>query len=480
METKHYIIIGVVVVLAIGYFAFRHFKAEDQNQTHREDTYRRMIEIAKKSPRQGLPEMGMLISRYYKDHKAYPPNLDALYPDYITSKSFIEEIAWQYEPESSNFYLSKTIVRGGREMIASIDKGMRAKIESGVMVATADQEPAETGIEDLDAADSTTWIAQPVAPPRPLRFRQVRDTGERMDQVRRVKISERKVVSVDEFKIGVAEKVRSIDTLAPEKISVVESEIASIVASDVRDRYLVWKDTRGALGFGNVTYPRSENLTITRRGKWYGIQREMPEGAESTAASAIRAPEKKNLDQVAADLRGWSLVWKDADGHIGFGNVGFPVADRLSISIGDRWVNLDRREMKADRSEQGDSGGAVKKDVETVAENLSDQYLVWKDASGVVGIGNVEFPNKRNLSINTGKGWDAIEKLSPEEPSDSASPLPGQHKDKDFTKAVSQMNGRYIMWKDKNGTIGFGNVEYPDLETVSYIHDNNRWQPVVN
>jgi hypothetical protein len=480
METKHFIIIGVVVVLALGYFGFQHFKGEEQNQVHREDTYRRMIDMAQKSPRHGLAEMGMLISRYYNDHKAYPPDLDALYPDYITSMSFIEEIKWSYEPESSNFYLSKTVVRGGREMIASIDKKMRAKIEGGVMVASADEAPVETGVEDLTAADSGTWIAHPVAPPRPIRIGRIRDTGEQMDQVRRVSISEREVVSVDEFEVGAATKVRTVASLAPEMVSVIESEIASIEASDVSARYLVWKDDRGALGFGNISYPRSETLSIARRGKWYGIKRKRPESRESSSVAQQTIPAKKSIDQVAADLRGWSLVWKNSDGYIGFGNVGFPVADRLSISAGDRWVNFERREIKEERSPESGQVATAKKDIEEVAEHLSDQFLVWKDASGTVGIGNVEYPDERDLSINTGKGWDIGGKKSSEQGDEKIGALPLEKEKKDFEDAVSQMSGRYIMWKDKNGTVGFGNVEYPDLETVSYVHDNNRWKPVAN
>ena len=113
-----------------------------------------------------------------------------------------------------------------------------------------------------------------------------------------------------------------------------------------------------------------------------------------------------------------------------------------------------------------------------MAENFREQYLVWKDAAGVVGFGNVEYPSRPELSVNTGKGWDVLENAPPLQR--TAVVAEKKTATQDRQDLASRMGGRYLVWKSKDGTIGFSDVAYPDLKFVSHIHDADRWKPVAN
>ena len=318
MEKKYIIILVVVVVAWIGFMVYRHSTKDKDLALHHEDTYNRMVEVAKKSPKAGLAEMGIALKRYYTANQSYPPSLAALYPNYLGSKAFIDEIAWNYEPGRDNFYLSKTIIRGDREMLASIDKDLRPRMVTGVMVAAKAEEPVE---EAIAWEDTGMLVAAPLAPPEEAEPARLKDTGAQLDEVRRVAMAEPEIVSVEAFKIASRDKSLRVSRAKPETVSIIDSEIASGIASDVTQRFLVWKDSNGTLGFGNVNYPSADRFAITTFGKWYNVKRQAPENEKPIAFAAEAGKKKRTLDQIAADLSERALVWKDSNGIIGFGDV---------------------------------------------------------------------------------------------------------------------------------------------------------------
>lgn len=478
MEKKYIIILVVVVVSWIGFMVYRHSKNEKDLVVHHEDTYNRMVEIAKKSPKAGLADMGIALKRYYTENQSYPPSLAALYPNYMGSKALIDEIAWNYEPGRDNFYLSKSIIRGNREMVASIDKDLRPRMVTGVMVAAKAEEPVE---EAIAWEETGMLIAAPLAPPEEAGAARLKDTGAQLDEVRRVAMAEPEIVSVEAFKIASRDKSLRVSRAKPETISIIDSEIASGIASDVTQRFLVWKDKNGTLGFGNVNYPSADRLAITTLGKWYNVKRQAPEKEKPIALAAESGKKKRTLDQIAADLSERALVWKDSNGIIGFGDVEYPNVDRLAVSTGDRWYNLKKRSAPKKKSPASSPVASKRiKAPDQIAARFGGQYLVWKDARGTIGFGNVEYPDADRLAIQTGDGWDTLKKQALEKKTVVPSGTALVKKKNDFDALVSNLSNRYLVWKDKDGVVGFGDVEYPDNHAISHIHKHNRWQKVVN
>jgi hypothetical protein len=478
MEKKYIILLVVVVVLWIGFMVYRHSKNEKDLAVHHADTYNRMVEVAKKSPKAGLAEMGIALKRYYAANHSYPPSLAALYPNYLSSKALLDEISWNYEPGRDNFYLSKSIIRGDREMVASIDKDLRPRMVTGVMVAAKAEEPVG---EAVAWEETGMLVAAPLAPPEETEPARLKDTGAQLDEVRRVAMAEPEIVSVEAFKIASRDKTLRVSRVKPETVSIIDSEIASGIASDVTQRFLVWKDSNGTLGFGNVNYPLADRFAITTFGKWYNVKRQLPEKEKSIAFAAEAGKKKRPLDQIAADLSERALVWKDSNGIIGFGDVEYPDADQLAVSTGDRWYNIKKRSVPKEKSPTLRPVASKRiKAPDQIAASFGGQYLVWKDPHGTIGFGNVEYPDADRLSIQTGDGWDTLKRQSLEKKTVVSSGISRVKKKKDFDALVSNLSHRYLVWKDKDGVVGFGDVEYPDNHDMSHIHEHNRWQKVVN
>ena len=114
---KHYIIIvSIVIVLWSGFMVYRHHKRKHDTSAYTQKAHNQVTEVAKKSPRAGLAQMGMALNKYYEKNHAYPSGLKELVPEYLANKSLVEEIDWHYELRGDDFYLSKTLILGNKRI----------------------------------------------------------------------------------------------------------------------------------------------------------------------------------------------------------------------------------------------------------------------------------------------------------------------------------------------------------------------------
>jgi len=96
MNKKYIIAVAIVIVLWGGFMVYRYHNKETDSQEYRQKRNKRIVEIAKKSPRTGLTDVGKALKTYYKDKGSYPSKLMDLYPTYIRNKPFLTEIDWYY------------------------------------------------------------------------------------------------------------------------------------------------------------------------------------------------------------------------------------------------------------------------------------------------------------------------------------------------------------------------------------------------
>ena len=483
MEKKYIIAVVAVVVLWAAFMGFRHFNKKDENRAHREDTYRRMIDMAKKSPRSGLHEMADAIRRYYADNKAYPPNLGALYPKYMPSKGFIDEIDWSYEPGGDNFSLSKSTIYNNQTMVASIDRTMRPEVEtSGVMVATRKAAPrkapdavTEEIPELLQVAISEGMILEVVAE-RDMTMKEVDVvTAAVSPELRR---GDRPKITED--KVNVQTELSRIVTLVGEEaVSAEDSQIGYNL-----ERYMVWKDLNGAIGVSNVEFPDRTDMYVAVKNRWYNVKRRQPEGETAIAETqAVVVEKQKSTEEIAAGFSRNYLVWKSTGEVIGVGDTQYPDKERLIVASQGGWNALERPTALETVAAEGVTAmSSAQQDINTIAADISRQYLVWKNKDGSIGIGDTQYPERERLEVASTGGWAVItEEPLPEKSSRVASPAPQEAEIQlDERLLTAGISGQYLMWKDKNGQIGFGNVEYPELRNVAYVHTGGSWQKVVN
>lgn len=310
---KNYIIALVVIIVAAGlFFFFRSQKQTEEVEKIHKEAFIKVTDLAKKVPISGLPQMASALKRYHTKYQKYPEQLELLYPEFIPYQPFIEEIEWQYEPQGNNFLLSKTIMRGNKAVAASIDNTMKPTIEDGVQVAAAGKTSSSRyQAEDREEAEEPLLALKPI---------------ETIQPIEPLATNEPEPESVIE---------------QPEVISMVEGEIGHGIDSDISKKMLVWRDKNGVLGFGNVIYPGTKNLTIYKNGNWINIKNPAPQavktpGIEKTPVQTTRQP-----DKIATDFSNKFLVWKDKKGNIGYGNVQYPPFENIAyICVNGNWQKV--------------------------------------------------------------------------------------------------------------------------------------------
>jgi hypothetical protein len=482
MKKKYIIAVVAVVVVWVAFMGFRHFRQKDENLAHREDTYLRMIEVAQKSPRSGLHEMAGAIRKYHADNKVYPPNLGILYPKYMPSKDFIEKIDWSYTPDANNFYLSKSAAYNNQTMVASIDSSMKTEVEtSGVRVATrraAPKRPAAVEAEEpsalVEQAISENMILEVVAE-REMTVKEVDVvTAAVSPELRRGDRTQ-----VTDEKVNVQTELSRIITLVgKEAVSDQEAQIGYNL-----ERYMVWKDLNGSIGVSNVEFPDRSYMYVAIKNHWYNVKRRQPVGAAQMAETRATVVEKqKNTEEIAAGFSRNYLVWKSQNGVIGVGDTQYPDKERLVIASQGGWNAVERPAVP----EAVPAGNAAPKrparaDLHSIAADISPNYLVWKNSDGSIGIGNMQYPERDRLEVASAGGWAVLaEEPLTQKDRNAAADLQGEEKAFDEKLLAAGISNQYLMWKDKNGQIGFGNVEYPELATIDYVHTGGSWQKIVN
>ena len=105
---------------------------------------------------------------------------------------------------------------------------------------------------------------------------------------------------------------------------------------------------------------------------------------------------------------------------------------------------------------------------------------MWKNKDGSIGIGDTQYPERERLEVASTGGWAVIkDEPLPAKVGEVASVREGAQPLDEKLQAAG-VGGQYLMWKDKNGQIGFGNVDYPELRNIAYIHTGGSWQKIVN
>jgi len=534
MSKKYIIGICIAVLVWGGFMFYRHHRKKGDTAAYRDKSQKQMLEIAKKSPRAGLVLIGRALDRYYRENHKYPANLDEIYPKYLANKSILEEVGPHYEPRGDDFFLSTTFTVDNRRMVAYLDKDLRPQIDKGVMVASPRPIPKAEAIKKPERA-------QRPEPSERTRLALAREAFLQSLRQGRIRVTS---VSLPE-----RDEVRLIATVQPEVVLIMESDIRSDVESELSQRYLVWKGINGVLGFSNVQYPDADSLSIFAFGRWYNIKIPLEKGHEALGLKAEAARKKERPEMMALNLNSSYLVWKDKHGAVGFGNVQYPENDLESVFQTDGWVSMKRPALVARETGVEEKYGSKKeKSPETIASEFSASCLVWKDRHGALGFGNVQYPENDLESVFQTDGWVKMKRPAlvaretgveekhgskkekspetiasefsvsclvwkdrhgavgfgnvqyPEKDLESVFQADGwvsmkrplaatgtavernqeMPKRKSAQKIGSEFGTRYLVWKDKHGALGFGNIQYPDLRGISHVHLNGSWEPVAN
>jgi len=307
MNKKLIFALLAAIILAAGLFFFRDHKKEQEAQRVSSEAFDKLTEVSQKVPQAGLPQMGAALKKYYKKNHKYPTQLIELYPEFIPNKNFLNNIDWYYEPRGDDFFLSKSITRGSKQLVASIDKSLKPRMGTSAEVASVSK-PKPAAIQEASAPALALAPLKTIQPIEPLN-------------------------------LGEEEKEALI--AQPEIVSMVEGEIGHGVSSNVSRKFLVWRDQNGVLGFGNMIYPDTQTITIYKDGNWVNIKKPLPQKAVTAATATTPDKKGKSTEEVASDYSKKYLVWKDKKGNIGVGNVQYPGIENISyICVNGNWQKV--------------------------------------------------------------------------------------------------------------------------------------------
>ncbi len=457
MKKEYIIVVVVVLVLWCGFMGHRYHKRKGDTEVYRTKANARITEMAKKSPRAGLTKIGRALKSYYQENRSYPSALMDLYPKYLNNKSLIEEIDWYYEPKGSDFYLSKTLIVDDRRMVAFIDNRLKPQAEKGLMVAAPT--PAPKAKEAIRPKDT----GRPEPSDKQKRTLATEDFLQALRQSR---------MSVNSVSLPERREERLIAAVQPEVMLAAEPDTSPCVGSELSQRYLVWKDKDGVLGFSNVQYPTASKLSVYAIGRWYNVKIPLPQGREALSPEAGTPKRKNDPEAIALGLNSNHLVWKDKNGTLGFGNVQYPEKDLVSVFQTNSWITMKSPPVATLISAKQDSVLTKAKSLETIASEFSTSCLVWKDKNGTLGFGNVQYPEKDLVSVFQTNSWISM-KSPPFAAQTSAKQDTGLTKAKSIETIASEFSTSCLVWKDKNETLGFGNIQYPEKDLASIFQTNN-------
>ncbi len=229
---------------------------------------------------------------------------------------------------------------------------------------------------------------------------------------------------------------------------------------------------------------REEFLKALRERQMYVASVSLPERDEARLIATVQPELLSTTEgQIAAgiesELSRKYLIWKDKNGVLGFSNVQYPSADTLAIHAIGRWYDVRMPERKPE--EQLDSEIMAEKRTkspEMIASEFSSRYLVWKDKHGTLGFGDGQYPETELASVFHADAWVSVKRPQPARDTGLEPDQGLQEKVKSPEIIASGFSSRHLVWKDKHGTLGFGNGQYPEMNDISYVHVDGNWEPV--
>ena len=449
MNKKYLVILVVVAAIAGGLYAHIQKKKAAKQAAHHAKQYERMLAMAQKSPMAGLTQMGAAINKYKVDHQAYPPKLMVLYPQYIPSKKFISEIKWIYKPSSSDFYLSKSMVLGGKTRLASVSSTLMPQMESATMMA------AKGGGKGKDAQRVNMQSHEDFV--ASLSANQA--LADRQEAAYRARHRRKKVPVIPLV----------TETVSFESADAVDIERASILEG----RFYCWKNEDGSYGYSNIQFPERRKVEKFNAGRWMVVKTEFNQGHQNPGADAVSDPDAQALAALDRYREQNLIVWRNTKGLIGYGNVQFPQMDELEQYDAGRWTSL--ASGKAGLSDSSEEALIAPADI-SIAEigaQYSDDYMVWQDETGHVGFSNVQYPEQKSLQHYQDGQWVAVNPSQRDTPVDLASDSTPVALETDAVAAASNQN--YLVWRDANGHIGISNVQLPTSTDQLEVHLDGEW-----
>lgn len=460
MQAKLGIAFGILLVIWVAFMTYRHFQQEEDTEAYVQDNYSRMTEAAQQTPVAGLPIMGMAIKNYHQDKNKYPATLGELFPDYIQDKSFIEEVPWQYATDQKGFRLAKTI--GTRT--AYVDHAnLSPRMEGGKKVQVASSRKDKPAGQSERTSSARNTSAGRSAPTSYARLEPSEEREYSKDDLQKMKEKLIQELLSGKLSHGSYDLTESETMPMPAYFSAGK---ADALTANLGDQYLAWKGPNGALGFGNVMYPNLEQNLAYQSGEWF--RTEQPPVSEETGNRPLDSALPEDITNKYGNTY---LTWKDQNGRIGFGNVMYPEFQNYRVYQNGRWAGNKPPGTKLSESDDTwPPPTGMRYDPDRIVEKVDGTYLSWKNKDGSIGFGNVMYPRSRDLFIYQHGQWLQAKTEPPDTDTNDLADRGEYATSLGHANLVDKYKNSLYIWEGPAGTLGFGNVDYPQNDAVPLSH----------
>lgn len=242
------VILIIIMISGGGLFAYQKDRQSKALAQHNKQKFAQIMEIAQKDPSAGLLDMASRINKYHQLKGQYPKDLMQLHPEFIPEKSFITTLNWNYETGSNTFFLKRQS-DGAWEYAMGPDMRLQA-IKKGEI-------PLAQKIAALKTPEKNT-----ISSANP-------DTKRKTDMNKDVSTRTNIALSyipepLKPLQIKKSQELPPEYTVVEKALNEDEKFLLSLNAGNL----YIWKTHNGVIGFSNIQYPDSKNLTIYKNKAW--------------------------------------------------------------------------------------------------------------------------------------------------------------------------------------------------------------------
>ena len=113
-------------------------------------------------------------------------------------------------------------------------------------------------------------------------------------------------------------------------------------------------------------------------------------------------------EQFVKRVKGNFLVWKKEDGTVAFGNVQYPLSEKMTIYDEEQWIQIRNHSPKSNSGAEIQLARAENATAEDrLVEANSSRFLTWKNQEGTVCFGNVQYPNNPDIQVRVAGSWQS-------------------------------------------------------------------------
>jgi hypothetical protein len=185
-------------------------------------------------------------------------------------------------------------------------------------------------------------------------------------------------------------------------------------------------------------------------------------------SQTVSFEEADEVDMARANVvQGRFYCWKNDDGSYGYSNVQYPERRKVEKFDGSRWLVVETEFNQRPESPED----PIPTDGDSLALAALDRHkernlIVWRNNRGLIGYGNVQYPQNDEVEQYEAGGWKALSNVRDIKDDAAEDVLPDPVEARGVDHLAARNSADYMVWQDEAGHVGFSNVQYPQQKPI--------------